>query len=139
MITTFKNGILQNYALSNAFWNSFCTWNMIMFTCMMFLYGIDQKVQFVMTPFSLHLVSMMQLGMRFDNPFHRGNLCWASPCLSLALGWLMAHSSRSTTLGSMGTRRSTQYTTLYVVHPQSLLIYLNFGYLISYHHVAILH
>ncbi len=147
MITTFKKGILQNYALSNAFWNSFWTWNMIMFTCMMFFYGIDQKVQFVMTPFSLHLVSMMQLGMRSNNPFDRGNLCWAPPCLSLALGWLMAHSSRSThlgimlhtKLGSMGTRGSIQWTTLYVVHLQSWFIYLNFGYLISYHDVAILH
>jgi hypothetical protein len=51
-------------------------------------------------------------------------LCWAPPCLSLALGWLVAHSSRSTNLGimlhtkfgSMGIRRSTQCTTLYVVH-----------------------
>jgi hypothetical protein len=124
MITTFKKGILQNYALSNAFWNSFCTWNMIMCTCMIFFYGIDQKVKFVMTPFSLHLASMMQLGMRSNNPRHRGNLCWAPPCLSLALGWLVAHSSRSTNLGimlhtkfgSMGIRRSTQCTTLYVVH-----------------------
>jgi hypothetical protein len=103
-----------------------------MFMCMIFFYGIDQKVQFVMTPFSLHLTSMMQLGMRSNNPLHRGNLCWAPPCLSLALGWLMAHSSRSTNLGtmlhtklgSMSTRRSTQWTTLYVVHPQSLFIYL---------------
>jgi hypothetical protein len=147
MITTFKKGILQNYPLSNAFWNSFCTWNMIMFTCMMFFYGIDQKVQFVMTPYSLHFVSMMQLGMRFDNSLHRGNFSWEPLCLSLALGWLMAHSSRSTNLGtmlhtklgSMGTRRSTQWTTLYVVHPQSLFISLDFGYLIYYHDVAILH
>jgi len=147
MITTFKKGIPQNYALSNAFWNSFCTWNMIMFTCMMFFYGIDQKVEFVMTPFSLHLASMMQLGMKSNNPLHMGNLCWAPPCLNLALGWLMAHSSRSTNLGtmlhiklgSMGTRRSTEWTTLYGVHPQSLFVDLNFGYLISYHNVAILH
>jgi hypothetical protein len=56
--------------------------------------------------------------MRFNGPFYKRNLCSVASYLSsnVTLGWLMAHSSRSTNLrsmlhvkhGSMGVRRSTQ-------------------------------
>jgi hypothetical protein len=72
-----------------------------------------------MIPFSLHLASMMQLGMKYDDSLYMRNLCWAPvPYLSsrVALGLLMAHSSKSTNLrtmlhtkpNSMGIRRFIQ-------------------------------
>ncbi len=96
-------------------------WNMIMFPCTMHLYGIHQRVQFVMMPSSLHPTLMMQLEMKFNGPQHRNRLCWAQIWRNskVALHSLMACSSRFTKLGmmgptrfgSMGERRFTQSTT----------------------------
>ncbi len=87
-----------------------------MFSCMMHSYGIGQRMQFVMMPSSLLLTLMMQLEMKFDGPQHKNGLCWAQTYWNsrVALGSLMAHSSRFTNLGmmeptsfgSMGVRRS---------------------------------
>jgi hypothetical protein len=57
-----------------------------------------------MMPSSLHLALMMQLEMIFDGPQHRIRLCWARIWQNsrVALGSLMACSSRFENLGMMG-------------------------------------
>ncbi len=66
-----------------------------MFPCTMHLYGIHQRVQFVMMPSSLHHALMMQLEMRFNGPQHRSRLCWAQNleefqgCITLIDGMLI--------------------------------------------------
>jgi hypothetical protein len=74
---------------------------------MMHLYRIGQRVQFVMMSSSLHFTLMMQLEIRFDGPQDRSELCSAQIWHNskVALGSLMAHSSRFTNLGMMGPTR----------------------------------
>ncbi len=98
----------------------FRTWKMINF-----LYGIGQIMLFVMIPFSLHRASMMQLRMKYDDSLYMINLCWAPPYFGsrVALGLLMAHSSRSASLrtmlhrkpSSIGIKNFTQRITLWLI------------------------
>jgi len=68
------------------------------------LYGIGQRMQFVMMSSSLHLALMMQLEMRFNGPQHTSELCWAQiwQNFKVAMGSLMVGSPRFANLGMMG-------------------------------------
>jgi hypothetical protein len=57
------------------------------------------------------LTLMMQLNMRFDGPQHKNGLCWAQTYWNstVALGSLMACSSRFTNLGMMEPQALVQW------------------------------
>jgi hypothetical protein len=84
---------------------------------MMHLYGIGQRVKFVMIPFSLHLALMMQLEMRLveERVMLGAQIWWNS---KVALGSLMAHSSTFKNLRMMEPTSLVQWVRKYLFNEQ---------------------